>query len=52
METFTQVGAAEYVGTSKQQMYRYTKMGRIKLNSNGRIDKGELDRFLKDQSSK
>ena len=52
METFTQVGAAKYVGTSKQQMYRYTKTGRIKLNRDGRIEKHELDQFLRDQLSK
>ncbi|MCH8173475.1 MAG: hypothetical protein IIA70_09255 [Proteobacteria bacterium] len=52
MESFTQVGAAEYVGTSKQQMSRYTQMGRIRLNGDGRIDKDELDRFLEDQESK
>lgn len=52
MESFTQVGAAEYVGTTKQQMFRYTQRGRISLNAAGKIDKDELDRFLEDEEMK
>lgn len=52
MESFTQVEGAEYIGTTKQQMYRYTKTGRIKLNSDRKIDKDELDRFLDDEGKK
>lgn len=33
------------MGTTKQQINRYVKSGRIPLNSEGKIDKKELDRF-------
>ena len=52
MKSFTQLDGANYLGTTPQQLSRWKQSGKIRTNTSGKIEKGELDRFKADYLDK